>query len=82
MVCQTINVSFAPTIPTVSSLGLVQRTNQPVVDITWYQDVAGKVKITVDGSFSSELTYNAGNNAAIATNLTVAKVYTICVVGV
>jgi len=89
MVCASITISQpAPTIPTVSNLILTNLLGQiGKVNVTWRQDIAGKIRITVEGGIVSETYYGmefGGANQATLSGLTPGKTYnnSICVIGV
>lgn len=85
MACTTVTVQ-APQVakPVVSNVVATPRAaQQGYVDITWSQDIAGAITITVDGTIPAgwnqyDTTRRAGTAAYLVTGLSVGA-HTICV---
>ena len=77
MVCTSVTVVQAK--PVVSNLVATPRANQQGwVDLSWSQDVAGNITISVDGGTVNQGGYAAGNNTNSLSGLAVGT-HSICV---
>lgn len=77
MVCTSVSIEAQK--PVVSNLVATPRANQQgFVDLSWSQDIAGNITITVDGSPVNSGGYPAGANTATVSGLSVGT-HSICV---
>ena len=76
MVCTSLTIS---PVLSITNLVATPRASQPGwADITWTQNIAANIKITVDGTVVSQGGYAAGNNSATLNGLAEGN-HTICV---
>lgn len=77
MVCTSVTIAQAK--PVVSNLVATPRAaQQGWVDLSWYQDVAGNITISVDSVMVNQGNYAAGNNSNSLNGLSVGT-HNICV---
>jgi hypothetical protein len=77
MVCTTITIVQAK--PVVSNLVATPRANQQGwVDLSWSQDIAGNITISVDSVTVNQGGYAAGTNTNVLSGLAVGS-HSICV---
>lgn len=77
MVCTTITIGTAK--PVVSNLVATPRASQQGwVDMSWYQDIAGNIGISVDSIFVSSGAYSAGSQVNVINGVSVGT-HQLCV---
>lgn len=77
MVCTSVTIAQQK--PVVSNLTATPRANQQgFVDLSWSQDIAGSITITVDGTAVNTGAYSAGTNTATVNGLAIGT-HTVCV---